>query len=36
MQRFGAPADVANTVLFLASKESAYITGATIDVTGGF
>jgi len=36
MRRFGMPTDVANAVLFLASKEAAYITGATIDVTGGF
>ena len=36
MRRFGTPGDVAHTVLFLASKESAYITGATIDITGGF
>ena len=35
LRRFGTPADVAQAVLFLASKEAAYITGATLDVTGG-
>ncbi|MDC7228738.1 MAG: SDR family NAD(P)-dependent oxidoreductase [Sphaerochaetaceae bacterium] len=33
--RFGTPEDIANTVLFLASDLSSYITGATIDVNGG-
>ncbi len=35
MKRFGSSQEVANTVLFLASKESSYITGATIEITGG-
>ncbi|MCH8157205.1 MAG: 3-oxoacyl-ACP reductase FabG [Nitrospinae bacterium] len=35
MKRFGLPEDVAHPVLFLASGESAYITGATLEVTGG-
>jgi len=35
MKRFGTTTEVANTVLFLASEESAYITGATIEVCGG-
>ena len=35
MQRFGTPADVANVVLFLASAESAWITGTSIVVDGG-
>ncbi|HEY2417842.1 MAG TPA: SDR family oxidoreductase, partial [Steroidobacteraceae bacterium] len=33
--RFGAAEDVANTVAFLASRESAYITGQTVHVNGG-
>jgi 3-oxoacyl-[acyl-carrier protein] reductase len=36
MRRFGKPAEVANVVLFLASRESAYISGTTVEVTGGF
>ena len=35
LRRFGLPEDVAHAVLFLASVESAYITGATLEVTGG-
>jgi 3-oxoacyl-[acyl-carrier protein] reductase len=35
MKRFGSGTDVANAVMFLASKESSYITGSTIEVTGG-
>jgi 3-oxoacyl-[acyl-carrier protein] reductase len=33
--RQGTDADIANAVLFLASKESGYITGHTLDVNGG-
>ncbi len=33
--KLGAPSDIANTMLFLASKEAAYITGQTIVVDGG-
>ena len=33
--RMGEPEDIANTVLFLASDESSFITGQTIAVTGG-
>jgi NAD(P)-dependent dehydrogenase (short-subunit alcohol dehydrogenase family) len=33
--RIGEPEDLANTVLFLASDESAYITGHVIKVDGG-
>lgn len=35
MRRFGEPGDVANAVLFLASEESSYITGALLEVSGG-
>jgi len=33
--RMGSPDDVANAVAFLASKQSSYITGQTINVDGG-
>lgn len=33
--RFGAPADVAGTVLFLASDLSSFVTGATVPTDGG-
>ncbi|MBS7701795.1 SDR family NAD(P)-dependent oxidoreductase [Chelatococcus asaccharovorans] len=36
LARLGATADVGNAVAFLASDEAAYITGATLDVNGGF
>ncbi len=35
MRRFGTVSEVASAVLFLASKEAAYITGAVLDVNGG-
>jgi 3-oxoacyl-[acyl-carrier protein] reductase len=35
MRRFGTVEEVADTVLFLASSRSSYITGAVIDITGG-
>ncbi|MEO1338041.1 MAG: SDR family oxidoreductase, partial [Myxococcota bacterium] len=35
MKRFGTTEEVAHAVLFLASKEAAYITGTTLEVTGG-
>lgn len=35
MGRFGTPKDVASLALFIASDESAYITGQTITVDGG-
>jgi NAD(P)-dependent dehydrogenase (short-subunit alcohol dehydrogenase family) len=35
MNRFGKPEEVADTVLFLASPESSYITGVDINVDGG-
>ncbi len=34
--RLGTAEDVAATVAFLASDEAGFITGATIDVNGGF
>ena len=35
LDRFGTPSDIANTVLFLSSEMSDYITGETIHVNGG-
>lgn len=35
MKRFGQVEDVAHAVQFLASKEAGYITGTTLEVTGG-
>jgi 3-oxoacyl-[acyl-carrier protein] reductase len=35
MQRSGQPIEVAKAVVFLASNDAAYITGATLDVNGG-
>ena len=35
LKRFGNPEEVANCVLFLASKDAAYITGSVLEVTGG-
>jgi 3-oxoacyl-[acyl-carrier protein] reductase len=35
LKRWGTPEDVANAALFLASDESAYLTGQTIMVNGG-
>jgi NAD(P)-dependent dehydrogenase (short-subunit alcohol dehydrogenase family) len=36
MGRFGTPAEVASTVLFLASAGAGYVTGATFAVDGGY
>jgi NAD(P)-dependent dehydrogenase (short-subunit alcohol dehydrogenase family) len=35
MRRLGTPLEVANTILFLASDASSYITGQNISVNGG-
>ena len=35
LKRFGSVKDVATPVLFLASKDSSYITGSVLEVTGG-
>ncbi len=35
MKRFGSVEEVANVVLFLSSKKASYITGTTIEVSGG-
>ena len=35
LERLGLPEDVANTVIFLSSSLSDYITGETIHVNGG-
>ena len=35
MKRIGSSEEVANTVLWLMSKEASYVTGALVDVTGG-
>jgi 3-oxoacyl-[acyl-carrier protein] reductase len=35
MKRFGKVEEVAHAVLFFSSKESSYITGATLDIAGG-
>jgi len=35
MRRFGRPEEVACCVMFLASDEASYVTGSTLEVTGG-
>ena len=35
MRRFGLPEEVAHAVMFLASGKAAYITGATLEISGG-
>jgi len=36
MKRLGAPAEVAKAILFLASDEASFITGAVLSVDGGY
>uniref|UniRef100_A0A023GJG1 (3R)-3-hydroxyacyl-CoA dehydrogenase n=1 Tax=Amblyomma triste TaxID=251400 RepID=A0A023GJG1_AMBTT len=36
LNRLGEPEDVAQTILFLCSPQSSYVTGATVEVTGGY
>ena len=36
LERYGQPAEIAEVVAFLASSESSYLTGGTINVDGGF
>ena len=35
MRRFGKPEEVAETVLFLASRQASYISGSVVEITGG-
>ena len=35
LRRIADPGEVANVVVFLASERAGYMTGATVDVTGG-
>ena len=35
LKRVGSPEDVANTVIFFASKEAGYITGQVLCIDGG-
>jgi NAD(P)-dependent dehydrogenase (short-subunit alcohol dehydrogenase family) len=34
--RFGKPLDIANAILFLASNDSAFMTGSEVVVDGGY
>jgi 3-oxoacyl-[acyl-carrier protein] reductase len=35
LKRYGVVEDIANAALYLASEDSKYITGTTLDVNGG-
>lgn len=35
LNRFGAPSEIADGVLFLASRSASYITGVEMDISGG-
>jgi NAD(P)-dependent dehydrogenase (short-subunit alcohol dehydrogenase family) len=36
LRRFAAPTELAAAVAFLASEEASFVTGATLDVNGGW
>ena len=36
LNRMGTPEDIANSVAFFASDDSAYITGSILEVSGGY
>lgn len=36
LKRYGQPNEIAAVAAFLASEETSFLTGATIDVDGGF
>jgi len=36
LKRFGTPAEIGNVVAFLASDKASYVTGASINVDGGW
>jgi 3-oxoacyl-[acyl-carrier protein] reductase len=36
MGRLGTPEDVAAAAVFLASESASWVTGVTLDVTGGY
>jgi NAD(P)-dependent dehydrogenase (short-subunit alcohol dehydrogenase family) len=35
LKRLAAPAEIANVITFLASEQSSWVTGATVDANGG-